>query len=68
MKKEDEELLILTRDQLDDLIEKSASRSAEIMLEWIYQKTGRSILNKLVWVIFTLGIFVVVWFQSKGIR
>lgn len=57
----------LTDAQLDDIAERAATRAVKKMTDDAYKAVGKSVLDKLLWLIGLLVVAGYLWAQSKGL-
>lgn len=61
----------LSSKQLDDIVnmaaERAAHRAAELVKAEFFQAFGRSIFDKLLWMIGAVVVALYLWVQSKGL-
>jgi tetrahydromethanopterin S-methyltransferase subunit G len=55
----------LTEDQLDEIANRAADRAVEKITTHVYQQVGKSVLNKLLWIIGALSTAAYLYFHNR---
>lgn len=55
----------LTEAQLDEIANRAADRAVEKITTHVYQQVGKSILNKLMWILGALATAAYIYFHNK---
>ena len=51
----------------DDMINKIAERAAEVALAKVYTQIGKSVVNKVLWIIGTLSVALFLFLKKNGL-
>ena len=57
--------ITLTEDQLDEIANRAADRAVEKITQQVYQQVGKSVLNKLLWILGALATAAYIYFHNK---
>lgn len=55
----------LTQDQIDEIASRAADKAIERITQQVYQQVGRSVINKLIWIVGSLSVAFYIWFSDK---
>ena len=58
--------ITLSEGQLDEIAERAAERAISKLTDHVYLQVGRSVVNKLLWVIGAVFAGGYIWLHSKG--
>jgi len=59
---------ILTNEQIDEIAEKAAKKAVGMITAELYQNVGKSVVDKVFWVIGIVAVGLYFWLQSKGVK
>lgn len=59
--------ITLSEEQLDEIAERAANRAINKLTDHVYLQVGRSVVNKLLWVIGAVFAGVYLWMHNKGL-
>ena len=57
--------VMLTPDQIEEIASRAADKAIERITQHVYQQVGRSVINKLIWIIGSLAVGAYLWFDDK---
>lgn len=55
----------LTHDQIEEIASRAADKAIDRITQQVYQQVGRSVINKLIWIIGSLSVGAYLWFNDK---
>jgi hypothetical protein len=55
----------LTQDQIEEIASRAADKAIERITQHVYQQVGRSVINKLIWIVGSLSVAFYIWFSDK---
>lgn len=55
----------LTQDQIEEIASRAADKAIERITQQVYQQVGRSVINKLLWIIGSLAVGAYLWLNDK---
>jgi len=58
--------MMLTDQQIDEIVEKAAEKAADRALEKIYAEVGKNVLRKLAWLIGLVVVSLAIWLAGKN--
>lgn len=56
----------LTQDQIEEIASRAADKAIERITQHVYQQVGRSVINKLIWIIGAVSTGMYLWLQGKA--
>lgn len=59
--------ITLSEEQLDEIAERAAERAISKLTDHVYLQVGRSVVNKLLWVIGVVFAGAYLWMHNKGL-
>jgi hypothetical protein len=59
--------ITLTDTQLDEIAERAAQRAVEKITDHVYRQVGKSLINKLFWIVGACATAVYIWLHAKGL-
>ena len=57
---------MLTHDQIEEIASRAAEKAIDRITQQVYQQVGRSVINKLMWIIGSLSVGAYLWFNDKA--
>ena len=60
-------IITLTEAQMDTIAEEAANRAVEKLTKDVYAAVGKTVLEKLAWIVGALAVGAFVWAQGKGL-
>lgn len=57
--------VLLTHDQIEEIASRAADKAIDRITQQVYQQVGRSVVNKLMWIIGSLAVAAYFWFNDK---
>ena len=57
--------VLLTHDQIEEIASRAADKAIDRITQQVYQQVGRSVINKLIWIIGSLSVGAYLWFNDK---
>ena len=57
--------IMLTHDQIEEIASRAADKAIDRITQHVYQQVGRSVINKLMWIIGSLAVGTYLWFNDK---
>lgn len=58
--------ITLSEEQLDEIAERAAEKAISKLTDHVYLQVGRSVVNKLLWIIGAVFAGGYIWLHSKG--
>lgn len=58
--------MMLTKEQLDVIVDAAAEKAADRALEKIYAEVGKTVLRKLAWLVGIVVVSLAIWLIGKG--
>lgn len=55
----------LTHEQVEEIASRAADKAIDRITQQVYQQVGRSVVNKLMWIIGSLAVAAYFWFNDK---
>lgn len=55
----------LTHEQIEEIASRAADKAIDRITQQVYQQIGRSVINKLMWIIGSLTVAAYIWFNDK---
>ena len=55
----------LTQEQIEEIASRAADKAIERITQHVYQQVGRSVINKLIWIVGSLSVAFYIWFNDK---
>ena len=55
----------LTQEQIEEIASRAADKAIERITQHVYQQVGRSVINKLIWIVGSLSVAFYIWFSDK---
>ena len=57
--------VLLTHDQIEEIASRAADKAIDRITQQVYQQVGRSVINKLMWIIGSISVGAYLWFNDK---
>ena len=57
--------ILLTHDQIEEIASRAADKAIDRITQQVYQQVGRSVINKLMWIVGSLAVGAYLWFSDK---
>ena len=57
--------VLLTHDQIEEIASRAADKAIDRITQQVYQQVGRSVINKLIWIVGSLSVAFYIWFSDK---
>ena len=60
--------MLLTHEQIEEIASRAADKAIDRITQQVYQQVGRSVINKLMWIIGSLAVGAYLWFNDKIVQ
>ena len=57
----------LTEEQIEEIAERAAERAMKKLTDHMYKEVGRSVVNKLFWIVGVISVGLYMWLKQKGL-
>jgi hypothetical protein len=57
----------LTEEQIEEIAERAAERAMAKLTDHMYKQVGKSVVNKLFWVVGVISVGLYLWLKQKGL-
>lgn len=57
----------LTEEQIEEIAERAAERAMKKLTDHMYKEVGRSVINKLFWIVGVISVGLYMWLKQKGL-